>query len=447
MPKKVCILGAGLCGISIAWQQEKLGRKVHLIDASKQIGGVLQSVKDGGYLMDYGANTFNIRLQETYNLLEEMGVLEHAIDANPQANKRFIIRDGDLVELPHNFLSFLFGSFLSPLGKLRLLLEPFIAKGNLDGNESVAEFITRRLGREVLEYCVNPFIGGIYASKPENLSLAHAFPTLFEMEKNKRSIFLGSMNLRKNANRISKSRLISFPNGMAELIHLISSKISGEVTVEQKVTAIHKLDDGWKIISQSKDRSKVEGIYDEVICTLPAHCLLEIDWLGIGCRENLKVLASALNYPINLVYLGYDEAQVKTPLDGFGFLAPEKENLNILGSLFSSTLFPGRAPPGKILLTTFIGGERKPELTELDDFQTFNLAIEDLSKLLRITGSPEFKSIKRWKQGIPLPDLKMGERKKAARAIERNNRGLSFSGSHLTGVSLPNCLQGNYSNF
>ncbi len=444
--KSVCVLGAGLCGVSVTWQQEHFGKKVHLIEASNRLGGVLQSKKENGYLLDYGANTFNLRLQETNDLLKKMGVLNHAVDANPKANKRFIVRNGKIIPLPQSIFSFLTSNFLSPIGKLRLFLEPFIAKGNFNGNESVSEFIKRRLGKEALDYCANPFIGGIYASKPESLSLAHAFPSLYEMEKNSRSIFLGSIKAKSERKNIAKSRLISFTNGMEEIVSLISSEIKSKVSMGHKVVKIEKLEMGWKISSRFKNNHLIENIYDEVVCTLPAHKLQDIEWKGLKRSENIEIISNTPDYPLNLVYLGFDREQVKKDLDGFGFLVPSKENMNILGALFSSTLFPDRAPKGKVLLTAFVGGERMSGLTELNDLQTYDLVLRDLSKLLKIDGTPDFKHIKRWKRGIPLPDNQMGIRKHAAQQLERSNPGLTFSGSHLTGVSLPNCLKAEYSN-
>jgi len=152
-------------------------------------------------------------------------------------------------------------------------------------------------------------------------------------------------------------------------------------------------------------------------------------------------LGEATHYPLSLVYHGYDRSKVNHPLNGFGFLVPEVEKRNILGTLFSSTLFPGRAPDNKVLLTTFVGGERQPELANLDDSNLHSLVFKEHQNLLGAEKSPEFQKIKRWPKAIPLPDAKMGTRRAAARILEEENKGLYFTGSHLHGVSLPNCLE------
>ena len=223
--KRICIIGAGLSGLSLAWKKENLGHEVQIIESASRVGGVLQSKFIEGYLLDYGANSLSLRFQDTHDTLFQMGVMDHAIDADSITNKRFIVRKGKLVALPLNLPSFFLSSFLSPLGKLRLLLEPFISKGNQDAKESVASFINRRLGKEALDYAANPFISGIYASKPETLNLANAFPSLFQLEQQSGSLFLGMLKKGNKRKRIPKTRLISFPKGMCQLTELIASSL------------------------------------------------------------------------------------------------------------------------------------------------------------------------------------------------------------------------------
>ena len=440
--KRIGVLGGGLSGLSQALKQENLGHQVHLIESSKRLGGVLQSINKDGYLLDYGANTLSLRLQRTAKTLDSYGVLPHAINANPEANKRFIVRKGRLIALPTCPFSFLSNPFLSPWGKMRLLLEPLLPKGKSAHDESVAQFITRRLGKEALEYCMNPFISGIYASKPESLSLSNAFPTLHQMERDHRSLFLAFLSQKSRLDRLPKTRLISFEGGMEDLIIRMADHFKGEVSLGCRVLEINRLDNGWKVLAKNEDQSQNEWVFDEVICTLPSHALTEISWKNLKGSDQISGISETREYPLNLVYLGFDASHIKHPLDGFGFLVPERENLSILGSLFSSTLFPGRAPEGKVLLTTFIGGEGKPELTQLEDEQTYELVLSELSQLLGISGKPCFRHLKRWSRGIPLPDFSMRGRIESRDSIERSNPNLHITGAHLTGVSLPNCIDG-----
>jgi len=437
--KKICILGGGLSGLSTAWKKKKEGHHITLIESGPQVGGVLQSEKKNGYLLDYGANTLSLRNQNTSDTLEKMGALRHALDANPKANKRFIVRNQKLVALPLNFKSFLSSPFLSPKGKLRMLLEPFLPKGNLDKLESVADFISRRLGQEALTYCGNPFISGIYASAPETLNLANAFPALFEMEQQHRSLFIGM--LKTPGSKKTKTRLLSFPEGMQQLGFLIQKNLKPEeVLTNESVLTVTRLAQGWKVKSRNIAGNLSELVCDEVISTIPVDQISNITWENIKGRENFNNLTKVTYFPLSMVFLGMKKDSIEHNLDGFGFLVPRKENLSILGTLFSSTLFENRAPKGNILLTTFVGGERMPDFALAPDKQIYDAVEKDLSKLLGMKNKADFRHIKRWKKSIPLPDLKMGVRAKAANELSLLNPGLKFSGSAFSGVSLPNCL-------
>ena len=182
--KKIAIIGGGVSGLSIASEYKKAGNQVKLFETSSRLGGVVQSKRVNGFLLDYGPNTLNVRLKKTKQILQNHGAWDGCLDANQLANKRMIIRKGKIVDLPQGFFSFFCSSFLSFRGKIRLFLEPFISRSPNPDEESVASFISRRLGKEALDYAGNPFLSGIYAAKPESLNLKQAFPKLWEIEKN-----------------------------------------------------------------------------------------------------------------------------------------------------------------------------------------------------------------------------------------------------------------------
>ncbi len=207
--KRTCILGGGICGLTSAWKREREGDQVTVVESSRWVGGVIQSEKIDGFLLDYGPNTLSLRLHKTKNLLEETRVLEHAIDANPEANKRFIVRNGKLVALPTSLASFAGSGFLSLFGKARLLLEPFLPRSKDSDNESVADFMSRRLGKEALDYLANPLLAGIYAAKPETLCMRHTFPTIHDIEQKHRSLLLGKISGYGKSEKLPQSRLVS----------------------------------------------------------------------------------------------------------------------------------------------------------------------------------------------------------------------------------------------
>ena len=444
---RTCIIGGGLTGLVQAWQSQQAGQKVTLLEANDSVGGVLQSERIHGYLLDYGANTLSLRSREVSRLLDEIGILEMAIDANPEANLRFIVRGGRLISLPNSPASFLSSSFLSPLGKIRLLLEPFIPKGKKE-DESVAEFISRRLGEEVLTYAGNPFLSGVYAAKPESLSLQYAFPALQELEQTYGSLFKGMLKSKNNPNRLPESRLLSFPHGMQELTNQIALQLPDEsIILNTRVIRIKRLEHHWEVSTRNEFGQEEQKAFDKVICALPAHKLTEIEWIGLERTEFIEDLAKSTHFPLALVFHGYEKQSIKHPLNGFGFLVPEIENRQILGTLFSSTLFPDRAPSNHALLTTFVGGERQPDLVKRKDDDLHALVQKEHRDLLGTFEKPSFQKIVRWPQAIPLPDHNMGKRKEAAKVLQNQNSGLSFAGSHLCGPPLPNCLARPFGSF
>ena len=438
--KQTCILGSGICGLVSAWKREREGNEVTILDSANRAGGIIESQEADGFLMDYGPNTLSLRLRKTEEMLRKTGILEHAIDANPEANKRFIVRRGKLVALPQGLSSFLTSPFLTCSGKLRLLLEPFLPKGKDRDTESVADFISRRLGKEALEYLANPLLAGIYAAKPETLCLRHTFPAIHDLEEKHRSLLLGKIFGSGKSNRLPKSRLISFPLGMGELTDRMKAIIKGNFIFDHRVTKVAGENGKWRVFASGSNGSDWDDIFDEVICTLPAHQLAKVSWQNVAQAEKISTLQEASHFPLSVVYQGFEKNEVSHPLDGFGFLVPEAENMDILGSLFSSTLFSGRAPPGKVLLTTFVGGERDPELALRDEDFLCRKVTEQLKPLLGIKGPPVFQRAKTWREAIPLPDIGFEERKKATCTLQEANPGLFFSGSHVTGAPLPNCL-------
>ena len=440
--KTTCVIGGGLTGLIHAWRAHKSGDSVTVFESGECTGGVLQSKNLDGYLLDYGANTLNLRSKDVADIMEELGILGHAIEANQEANLRFIVRDGRLVSLPHDFSSFLTSSFLSPLGKPPSTLRTIHRKGQKKGRNRGRLHISQ-VGERGSYLCGKSISIGIYAAKPESLSLHHAFPGLQELEQVHGSVFKGMIKSKKNPNRLPKTRLISFPQGMQELPSHISNQLpDNSIRLQSKVLKIEKRENKWRVVTQGDDSTKGEVIFDRVICTsIPAHQLMSIDWNGLHKKELIEHLADAKHYPLALVYHGYEKENISHPLNGFGFLVPSVEKEKILGTLFSSTIFPGRAPKNKVLLTTFVGGERQPELTEWEDEKIHNMVKDEHTDLLGNFQNPSFKKIIRWPKAIPLPDQSMQTRKQAALKLEEQNPGLIFTGSHLCGPPLPSCLQ------
>ena len=440
---RTIVVGAGICGLAAARACRGGGDEVLLLEAGEAPGGVIRSERRDGYLLERGPNTLALRAGHSTEYLEEIGLLDEVVDANPEANKRFLVRDGRPVAVPSSPTALLGSPLLSLCGKLRLLLEPFLPRGKNRANESVADFFRRRLGREALNYGANPFVAGVYAARPETLILRHAFPTIHELEGEHRSLMLGGMRAAKRRKKrgLPKTRLVSFREGLGELPHRLAKELGAAVRLKATVRKISREGEDW-LLTYEKEGEVAEERAERLVCSIPAHRLNALEWENLGEAESLSILAAAPHHPVAVLYHGFRREDVGHALDGFGFLVPEKENLGILGTLFSSTLFPGRAPEGHVLLTTFVGGERQPDFARLEDDALHDLALKDLRGLLDVRADPSFRNLVRWPHAIPLPDSGQDARLAAAERLQAANPGLHLAGSHLTGASIPACLEG-----
>src|SRR5699024_5609607 len=239
----VGILGAGISGLSAAYALNKQGIPVTVYEKSDEVGGVIKSHQKGGWLVESGPNTMMVRDQKVWDLLDELELTDHIVEANKAAKKRFIVRNGRLCPLPSSLPKFLATKLLSTSAKLRLLKEPFVSTSTKD-DEPIAHFIKRRLGREVLDSGGNPFVTGIYAGDPGQLSVKYTFEWLHELEQKHGSLTRGLFKQQKDKTKTPKA-LLSFDEGLQVLPLRLQQELGDELKPRTKVNAISKNDNGW----------------------------------------------------------------------------------------------------------------------------------------------------------------------------------------------------------
>lgn len=434
--KKIAVIGAGITGLVSAWKLQKSGIDVEIFERRAEPGGSIKTVQNGDWQLEYGPNTILLKDRQVAEFLTQIGLSGEKTVANPDANKRFIVKQGKLEPLPSSLLSAFQTPLFSLRGKLRVLAEPFIPK-NRDRDQSVAEFVKRRLGEDVLDYALNPFVAGIYANRPEELSLRHAFPMMDNLEQEYGSLIWGAVaggKKRKEDNSRVDRELISFDKGLQQLPKSIAAQIN-HVHLNHEVQSIQKVEDKWKVLTSLGEF----GPYDRVVLNAP---LYKFNKELIPIREDQLNRLYKVNYPpLSVMLLGFKKQDVEHELDGFGFLVPEKENRNILGALFSSTLFDNRAPDGSHLLTVFIGGGRQPELAEKDSEELLELVLEELRELIGLTGEPEFKDHIYWPKSIPGYHIGYDEILETIAEIEEEHEGLILAGNYRNGISVPDCIK------
>jgi oxygen-dependent protoporphyrinogen oxidase len=382
--------------------------------------------------LELGPNTVLAGGEVWEGLIDSLGLRGRLLEASPRARKRFIARDGRLVCVPGNPLT---TPILSFKAKLRLLCEPLIGRGD-DADESLAEFVRRRCGAEFLDYIVNPVVGGIYAGVPGELSMRHAFPVLWEAEADGGSLLRGMIKRLRKKRRVRK-RMVSFPNGLQELTDRLAGKLGDSLKLNASAGPLRRGCEGWLLaVGESGEWLK----FDEVIDTEPLYDLAR-GVRGEMSRAQQDLFAQVPYAPVRALYFGFDRKGVPHPLDGFGFLVPECESKDLLGVLFSSSLFPGRAPEGKVLLTVMMGGMRNREVLDWPLERAREVALGKLRQYLGIVAKPEFGAD--LSNGAAIPQLRLGYGKVLAALgeFEEVNGGIHLAGSFRGGASALSCLE------
>ena len=428
----VGILGGGITGLSIAYALNKKDIDATVYEKNKTVGGAIQSVHKNEWLIEEGPNTIQFNKQSEWDLLDELDLNENLIKANEASKKRFVVRDKQPIAIPTSLGDFLTSPLLSVKGKLRLLKEPFAAH-SVKHDESVASFIERRLGKEPLDYGINPFVSGIYAGDPSDLSIKHTFAMLWQMEQNHGSLFKGMIKRDRTPNA-TKRALISFTNGNQTLPEAMAKSLNIPVRTATEVTGIKKTDGHWEVTVKNNGNS-TQHYHECLISTLPAHTASAV------FKSDLFDELAGLPYaPMSVLALGLKRDQIDHPLDGFGMLIPEVEGYQTLGVLFSSTLFARRAPEGHELLTCFIGGDRNPEAAYKSQKELQQLVLSELDELLGIGGEPVFSHHKCWSRAIPQYKVGYDHYLSLIKQIEEQHRGLYLDGNYRSGVAVPDCI-------
>jgi oxygen-dependent protoporphyrinogen oxidase len=414
------IVGAGISGLTLAWSLSKRGMSVQIWEARQQPGGAIRTLSKEGFLIEAGPNSLQNSDPAIGGFIRELGLDTESLVADRAAARRYILLGGRLIPTPSSPLSAITTPLLSVRAKLRILREPWVPKRTDESIESLGEMVRRRLGPEPLDHLINPMVGGIYAGNPDELAVNYAFPTLWKLEQDHGSFIRGAF--RKKAAG-PKTEIISFKHGLHSLPHRISERLSDHVKFNHPLESLER--DGSQWIANGQR-------FDQVILTSPPH-----HWPSSPMLVDIPPLHYA---PVVSLSFGFRVDDVGHPIDGFGMLIPEKEKRNLLGVLFPSAIFPGRAPQGHHLLTCFIGGSRQPHLARLPDAEIIDLALSDLHDTLTISAPPTMIHLTRWERAIPQYGMNFGDFLSALERTELTHPGLRFIGNFRQGIGLDKCI-------
>jgi len=412
--KRILIVGGGISGLAAAQRLSELTLdnplQVTLVEASSRLGGTLRTDERDGFVLERGPDSFISERPQALELAKRLGLNSQLIETNPKYRRSFLVRGGRLRPVPEGFQllaptrmwPFVTTDIFSLAGKVRMAGDLFLPRRRANGSddESLANFVRRRLGNEALDRMAQPMVGGIYTADPEKLSLRATLPKFLDMEEAERSIILAmwrrARQTRKetgNTSGVSGARyslFMSFARGMQTLVDQLAKELDSRavsILLNSKVTSI-AYDGKWQV------ETKTGRIETDAIClAVPSYVAGTIvSQIDSELSSLLKQIEYSSTATINLAYR---RSQVGHPLNGFGFVVPYVEGRSLIACSFSSVKFAHRAPENAVLLRVFVGGALQPEMLNLNDDEIVRRVKSDLIQLLSINGEPLFSEVSR----------------------------------------------------
>ncbi len=452
---RIAVIGGGITGLAAAHRVGELAPdyRVTLFEAGPRLGGVLQTERRDGYLVERGPDMFTTAEPWAVELCRRLGMEDELIGVNPDHRQAFIIHRGRLTPVPEGFTLMaparmwpvVTTPLLSMRGKLRLIQEYFVPARQEDGDESLASFATRRLGKEAYEHLVQPLISGIYTADPEKLSMAAALPQFVEMERRHGGV---ARALRRGASKKEDrgssgaryNRFVTPREGMESLVARLAERLpAGGVRLNAQVESLARGPEGrWTLSLRENDQPREEA-FDGVILATPAPAVARlVRPVDAALAESLSAIPYA---GVAILVAAYRREQIAHPLHGFGCVAPLVERRNLVSISFSSVKFPGRAPEGGVLLRAFVGGACQPHLVDLPDEELGALVKDEFRELLGVSGEPQFREIIRWRNVMPQYHVGHLERVRTIEDRVAQLPGLELAGNAYRGVGVPFCIR------
>jgi oxygen-dependent protoporphyrinogen oxidase len=451
---QIAVIGGGISGLAAAYRlREIAGTRslpldVTVYDRAERLGGALRTVRRDGFVMEAGADSFLTEKPWARELAERVGLGAELIPTREEFRNTCVVRDGRLVAIPAGFSLLapahlgpvISSSLFSPWAKLRIALEPFIPVRRDGCDESLASFVTRRLGREVLERIAQPLAGGIYTADPDRLSMRATMPRFVELEARYGSIIRGlrateqSRATMQNTSGARWSLFLSLRGGIGTLVDALVAPLEGCIRRDAEVASISRDGVGWRVQLAGGARASA----DAIICSAPAYAAAR---MLIGVDEPLSIKLAAIEYAsAAVVNLAFNERDFPSPPRSFGFVVPAVERRRIIAGSFTSLKFEGRAPAGYVVARAFLGGVLQSEMMRLSDDELVEAACDEFAALLGVTARPQITDVARWPDSMP--QYTVGHLDRLA-AIEERERALpcfALAGAAYHGVGIPDCI-------
>lgn len=441
MNKHLIIVGGGIAGLTTAFYAQRLDRdlRMTIIEKDHQMGGKITTETPNGFVIEGGPDSFITQKPWGYQLCQDLGIEDQLIGTNDDRRKTYILRrgklrkmpDGLMLVVPTRFMPFALSPLISPWGKLRMGLDLFIKPRMDDSDESLADFMRRRLGQEALEVLGEPLMGGIHVADAEKLSLKTTFPRYMDIERKYGSLTKGMIAARKNRPPASKPLFMTPKNGTGQIVEALEAQIEADIISGTAVESVMSQESGAQVTLA--DGRQLLG--DAVVIATPAYVTAKI---LADVPQELTDLLNGIRYVSSAtVSLGFKADEFKHPLDGFGFVIPRTEPTQLFACTWTSTKFDHRTPEDSVLLRAFVGGAHQEELVDLDDDSMIAMVRGELKKILGVSAEPRVVRVYRWHKANPQYDVGHLDRVDQIEALLPPH--IYVTGSPYRGGGIPDC--------
>ncbi len=447
--KNIVIVGGGITGLTAAYYLQKeikennLPYEVKLVEASDRLGGKIKTVRQDGYTIERGPDSFLSRKQPAVKLAEELGMTDQLVrNGTGQSyilvnNKLHKMPKGAFMGIPVQVRPFLFSGIFSPKGKLRAGFDFVIPKSKKGSDQSLGGFFRRRFGNELVENLIEPLLSGIYAGNIDDMSLEATFPNFYQLEQEHKSLIIG---LQKTTPKKKKSTgkkpgmFFSFINGFESMINTLENTLDdGVVAKDTAVDHVEKKDHGYHLLSSNGEVYKA----DTIVMATPHYTLPKMFSQYDMFNEFHDIPATS----VANVALAFDQSAIKKDIDGTGFVVSRNSDFRITACTWTHKKWPQSTPEGKALLRCYVGRPTDQSVVDLSDEEITEIVLNDLNKTMNITQKPEFSVITRWQNAMP--QYTVGHKERIAKVREEANRelpGLFLAGSSYEGIGVPDCI-------
>ncbi|QDP39741.1 protoporphyrinogen oxidase [Radiobacillus deserti] len=449
--KQIVVIGGGITGLTAAYylqeeiQKKQLPYEVKLIEASGRLGGKIMSYQKDGFTIERGPDSFLIRKKSAAELVKDVG-LEDELIKNGTGQSYILVNDqlhkmpsGSFMGVPTQVKPFLQSSLFSWKGKLRAGFDFVLPKGKAQPDQSLGLFFRRRLGDEIVENLIEPLLSGIYAGDIDDLSLMSTFPNFYDLEQEHQSLVKGLQKTvpkppKSNRKQKKPSMFYSLKNGLESLVHAVEAKLEdGTVWKETEVTEIKRRDSKYDILLGNQETMEADAVVMATPYFATAHMLR--DYPFVEPLHQMKATSVAN------VALAFDASAIQKDIDGTGFVVSRNSSYRITACTWVHKKWPTSTPKGKVLLRCFVGKPDDQQVIDLSDKEIVEIALQDIKKIMNITGEPDFSVVTRWKQAMPQYSVGHKLRISSVReGMKQELPGLFLAGSSYEGIGIPDCI-------